>query len=67
MRNRSIKPGDPKKSPADIATTWFVVLEQALRAGDRQREEEAKRNLTRLGFVVSLVHPAVVMDGCHAK
>lgn len=66
MRSRTTKPTH-NENPEDIATTWFVVLERALRAGDRQREEEAKRNLTRLGFVVSLIQPAVIMGGCDAK
>ena len=33
-------------------TTWFCMLEQALRTGDREREAIARRELNRLGVCV---------------
>jgi hypothetical protein len=41
------------RDPRDVPTAWFVVLEQAIAKGDREREREARRNLARLGVHVT--------------
>ena len=38
--------------PEDCATAWFAVLERARIDGDASREEQAKRELARLGIRV---------------
>jgi hypothetical protein len=37
----------------DVPAAWFVVLERARETGDRDREREAIRNLSRLGVTVT--------------
>jgi|LSQX01.3.fsa_nt_gb hypothetical protein len=46
---RTISPPD---RPEDCATAWFAVLERARIDGDRQREDQARRELARLGVRV---------------
>ena len=41
-------------NPIDSPTAWFCELEQAIRTGDRDREMTARRELSRLGVLVTI-------------
>jgi hypothetical protein len=56
------------KGSLDSPTAWFCELEQAIRSSDREREMTARRELARLGVLVTIdarsvlalpEHPAV--------
>jgi hypothetical protein len=40
------------RRPEDSAAAWFVVLEQARNKGDEVREQQARRELAKLGVTV---------------
>jgi hypothetical protein len=53
----------PEASPTkDWALWWFAKLEDAIRAGDRCRLQEAMRNLDRLGIEIRFTLPATPRD-----
>lgn len=42
----------PPQRPEDCATAWFAALERARIDGDARREQQARRELARLGVRV---------------
>lgn len=47
----------PIRDPRDVASAWFVTLEQARDRGDRRKEEIAIQQLARLGVLVTFIPP----------
>jgi hypothetical protein len=45
------------RDPRDVATAWFALLEKSREKGDTDREDEARRNLERLGVTVTYHRP----------
>ena len=49
MAKQNMKSG---VEPIDTPSSWFNLLERALRDGDRKQEAIARRELVRLGFAI---------------
>ena len=46
----------------DSPTTWFCLMESAIRCGDRKAELEARRQLARLGVLVTVDARSVLVQ-----
>jgi hypothetical protein len=46
----------------DSPTLWFVEMESAIRTSDRDREMRARRELARLGVLVTIDARSVLAD-----
>lgn len=55
MAHRTVH--NPTNESIDSPTTWFAVLERALRTGDFDLAARAKRELERLGVTVTFDRP----------
>ena len=47
----------------DSPTAWFCEFELAIRSGDREREMTARRELARLGVMVTVDARSILADG----
>jgi hypothetical protein len=53
LKIRETRRDDPRAVAEDCPTAWFALLESAWLGGDFERAARARRELRRLGVVVS--------------